>query len=221
MQPESVLVYERVLSGELWPEKYIGTQTTKERSIEILRYLFFEKLQVEDFDAAKAMMTREFVSIYRLRKVIAPFEKPVELLPNEYDHILWLIFPERKKGKHSLIIKAYRDVLSGKRSNFPRGYFTDPEDGKYRAATCFKYMCRKIMHLSGEQIAWEFCHSDGLKTLAKYHLKILTVHVYSSLSDMIADIYPQYYGLLVEYHDKRDKRHMIKTRRKRKNNGDC
>lgn len=164
-QPEAILVYERVLNGEQWPTKYVGTETAKERSIEILRYLFFEKLRIYDYETARAALCREFISEYRLQKVISPFPKPVELMPYEYDHILWLLFPERTNGKQKLIIKAYKDVLSGKRKSFPRGYFTDPGNGKDRARTCFKYLCRKILHLSGDQIAWEFCHSDGIKIL--------------------------------------------------------
>lgn len=214
-QPESILVYERVLKGERWPTKYVGTETTKDRSIEILRYLFFEKLQIYDYETARATLCREFVSEYRLQKVISPFPKPVELMPDDYDHILWLLFPERTKGKQKRIIKVYMDVLSGKRNSFPRGYFTDPEEGKERARTCFKHLCRKILRLSGDQIAWEFCHSDGIKILAKYHLKILLNHVYRSLSEMIADIYPQYFEQLVIYQVERDKRHEVKTRRKR------
>ncbi len=215
MRPESIIVYERVLKGERWPIKYVGTETTKERSIEILRYLFFEKLQIIDYETAKATLCSNFIEEYKLRRVIKPFPKPVELMPYEYDHILWLLFPDRKKGTHNLIIKAYKDVLSGKRSTFPRGYFTDPEFGKDRARVCFKHLCRKILHLSGEQIAWEFCHSDGLKILSKYHLKILVNHVYQSLTDMVADVYPQYFNQLSKYQEERDKRHYIKTRRRR------
>ena len=109
-QPESILVYERVLKGERWPTKYVGTETTKDRSIEILRYLFFEKLQICDYETARATLCREFVSEYRLQKVISPFPKPVELMPDDYDHILWLLFPERTKGKQKRIIKVYMDL---------------------------------------------------------------------------------------------------------------
>lgn len=218
MQPESVIVYERVLKGEKWPAKYVGTETTKERSVEILRYLFFEKLQIIDYESAKALMCKDFVRKYHLNMVIAPFEKPEELMDDEYDHILWILFPEHKKSKHNLIIKVYKDVLSGKRKTFPFGYFMDSDDGKYRAETCFKYLCRKILHLSGEQIAWEFCHSDGIKILAKYKLKILVTHPYATLSDLIREVYPQYYGMLVKFQPERDKRHTYKKRRKRNGN---
>lgn len=206
MKPESILVYERVLNGELWPKNYVGTETTKDRSIEILRYLFFERLQIYDYDSLKAILNSKFIIDNKLGMVIKPFYRPPELLPDEFDHILWLFFPERKKGEQALIIKVYKDVLNGRRKTFPYRYFTDPIEGRNRARTCFKYLCRKILHLSGEKIAWEFSHSDGLKILSKYKLKVLTNHVYKSLSEMVEDTYPQYFELVDQCQRKRDKR---------------
>jgi len=167
MQPEAVIIYERVLNGERWPYKYIGTITTKERTTEILRYLFFEKLGIRDYEEAKAVLDRTFIKDYKLFPVIRSIPKPPELLPNEYDHVLWLIFPERKKGEHALVLKVYSEVLSGKRKHFPHGYFTDAQNGRYRAEICVKHMCRKLLHYSGDRIAREFCDSSGIKTLAK------------------------------------------------------
>ena len=214
-QPESILVYERVLKGERWPTKYVGTETTKERSVEILRYLFFEKLQIYDYETARATLCQEFVSEYKLQKVISPFQKPVELMPNEYDHILWEIFPERRIGQKKLVTKVYSEVLSGKRKSFPRGYFTDAREGKKRAEICVKHLCRKILHYSTEKIAREFSHSNGIKILAKYKLKILLSSAYFSLSDMMYEVYPNLIPKLVYYQQEQDGR-----RSKNKNNKD-
>lgn len=206
MQPEAVIIYERVLNGERWPYKYIGTITTKERTTEILRYLFFEKLGIKDYEEAKAVLDRTFIKDYKLFPVIRSIPKPPELLPNEYDHVLWLIFPERKKGEHALVLKVYSEVLSGKRKHFPHGYFTDAQNGRYRAEICVKHMCRKLLHYSGDRIAREFCDSSGIKTLAKYKLKILLNHVYFSLSDMMYEIYPQLAPKMAEYQQEQDGR---------------
>ena len=206
MQPEAVIIYERVLNGERWPYKYIGTITTKERTTEILRYLFFEKLGIKDYEEAKAVLDRAFIKDYKLFPVIRSIPKPPELLPNEYDHVLWLIFPERKKGEHALVLKVYSEVLSGKRKHFPHGYFTDAQNGRYRAEICVKHMCRKLLHYSGDRIAREFCDSSGIKTLAKYKLKILLNHVYFSLSDMMYEIYPQLAPKMAEYQQEQDGR---------------
>ena len=206
MQPEAVIIYERVLNGERWPYKYIGTITTKERTTEILRYLFFEKLGIKDYEEAKAVLDRTFIKDYKLFPVIRSIPKPPELLPNEYDHVLWLIFPERKKGEHALVLKVYSEVLSGKRKHFPHGYFTDAQNGRCRAEICVKHMCRKLLHYSGDRIAREFCDSSGIKTLAKYKLKILLNHVYFSLSDMMYEIYPQLAPKMAEYQQEQDGR---------------
>lgn len=218
MQSETIIIYERVLKGELWPAKYIGTSTTVERSIEIIRYLFFEKLQIYDYKSAKAILNDEFIEKYKLKRIIRYIFKPPELLPSENDHILWILFPEKEMGKNTLIIKVFKDVMARRRKTFPRGYFNNPDEGRYRAAVCFKFLCRKVMHLSGEKIVWEFCHSDGIKKLSKYHLSSIvgSGSVYVSLSELLEDVYPQYYSRLSEFQEERDKRH---KRRKRKENG--
>jgi len=210
MQPESVLIYERVLNGEYWPPLFIGTVTSFERTKEILRYLFFEKLGIKDYEEAKSVLNKEFILKWRLTQVIKIIPKPPELLPNEYDHILWVVFPERKKGKRSLVIKVYSEVLSGKRNNFPRGYFTDAREGEFRAEVCVKHLCKKILHISGNKIAKEFSHSKGIKTLARYKLKIVISTAYTSLSDMMYRVYPQLYSLLEEYQHQQDLRHFRK-----------
>lgn len=210
MQPESVLIYERVLKGEHWPPMYIGTVTSFERTKEILRYLFFEKLGIKDYEEAKSVLNKEFILKWRLTQVIKIIPKPPELLPNEYDHILWVVFPERKKGKRSLVIKVYSEVLSGKRNNFPRGYFTDAREGEFRAEVCVKHLCKKILHFSGDKIAKEFSHSKGIKTLARYKLKIVISTAYTSLSDMMYRVYPHLYSLLEEYQHQQDMRHFRK-----------
>ncbi len=210
MQPESVLIYERVLKGEYWPPKYIGTSTSSDRTKEILRYVFFEKYNLKDFEEAKAVLNYEFLVENKLIKVVSKIPKPPELLPDEYDHILWVLFPERKKGRHALVIKVYSEVLSGKRNNFPRGYFSDAKEGVYRAETCIKYLCKKILHFSGDKIAREFSHSNGIKTLARYKLKIVLTTVYTSLSDMMYRVYPHLCPFLKEYQHQQDLRHFRK-----------
>ena len=210
MQPESVLIYERVLKGEYWPPKYIGTATSFERTKEILRYLFFEKLGITDFEEAKKVLDKDFIKAWKLISIVKIIPKPPELLPEEYDHILWVIFPERKKEKRALIIKVYSEVLSGKRNNFPRGYFSDVREGEFRAEVCVKHLCKKILHLSGDKIARVFSHSNGIKTLARYKLKIVLSTTYRSLSDMMYRVYPHLYPLLEEYQQQQDMRHFRK-----------
>ena len=217
MQPESIIIYERVLKGERWPPQYIGTVTTVDRSRSILRYLFLEKLKIKDFDYAKKIVNWDFIRKHKLAAVIKNIEKPPELLRSEYDHILWEVYPERRKGKTALILKVYSDVLSGRRKSFPRGYFTDAKEGRRRADVCVKHLCRKILHYSTERIAKEFSHSNGIKILAKYKLKILLSSAYFSLSDMMYQVYPHLIPKLKYYQQEQDRR---RSKYKNKNRGD-
>ena len=217
MQPEAIIIYERVLKGERWPPQYIGTVTTVDRSRSILRYLFLEKLKIKDFDYAKKIVNWDFIRKHKLAAVIKNIEKPPELLRSEYDHILWEVYPERRKGKTALILKVYSDVLSGRRKSFPRGYFTDAKEGRRRADVCIKHLCRKILHYSTERIAKEFSHSNGIKILAKYKLKILLSSAYFSLSDMMYQVYPNLIPKLKYYQQEQDRR---RSKYKNKNRGD-
>ena len=139
----------------------------------------------KDYEEARKVLDKEFIKTWRLTQVVRNIPKPPELLPDEYDHILWVIFPERKKGKRALIIKVYSEVLSGKRNNFPRGYFSDAREGEFRAEVCVKHLCKTILHFSGDKIAREFSHSNGIRTLARYKLRIVLSTAYTSLSDMM------------------------------------
>ena len=216
MQPESVLIYQRVLKGERWPSLYVGTPTTKTRAAEILRYVFFERYNAKDYDTIRGMFTHDFVRENKLRRVVQSFERPMEFLPGDYEYILWELFPERKKGKRSLTEKIYSEVLSGKRKNFPRGFFSDPNDGRYRADVCVKYLCRRVLHFSGDRIAMEFSHSNGIKTLAKFKLRIVLDQVYISLSEMMYQVFPQYCDKLEYYQNLQDKRYQRQKRGEKK-----
>lgn len=214
MQSEIITVYEKVLRGERWPEYYIGISTSKERAVEILKYLFFEKLGVKNFEEAKSLFNDEFIRKYKLRRVLESFERPIEFLPGEYDYILWELFPERRRGKRALTVKVYSEVLSGKRSGFPRGFFTDPACAAFRAEVCVKHLCKNILHYSAEETVKAFSHSNGIKILAKYKLKIVLNHVYASLSDMMYHVYPNLCDKLEYY------QHLQDGRYHRRKNGD-
>lgn len=219
MVSEAIAIYERVLKGERWPAMYLGTPTVADRSVEILRYVFFDKLGIKTFDEAKNALDKQFVQKHKLTKVIEGLERPVELLPDEYDFVLWELFPERRKGNRALTVKVYSDVLAGKRKNFPRGYFQDAKFGKQRAEICVRHLCKKVLHYSGEKIAKEFSHSNGIKTLSRYKLKIILNHVYLSLSDMMYQVYPQYCDKLEYYQHLQDGRYHRKKRSD--TNGSC
>ena len=176
-----------------------------------------EKLKIKDFDYAKKIVNWDFIRKHKLAAVIKNIEKPPELLRSEYDHILWEVYPERRKGKTALILKVYSDVLSGRRKSFPRGYFTDAKEGRRRADVCVKHLCRKILHYSTERIAKEFSHSNGIKILAKYKLKILLSSAYFSLSDMMYQVYPNLIPKLKYYQQEQDRR---RSKYKNKNRGD-
>lgn len=61
----------------------------------------------------------------------------------EFFYLLWYVFPDKRPGDDELIIKVYRDVLSGKRKNFPRGYFLKNSQVEHRADRLLSLSVRK------------------------------------------------------------------------------
>ncbi len=119
-------------------------------------------------------------------------------------YLLWYVFPDKRPGDDELIIKVYHDVLSGKRKNFPRGYFLKNSQVEHRAIVCFRYLCEEVLKLDSEGICRTFTKTYGIKTLSKYKLKMLVDIVYESLFHLMNAAYPELSGKLENYRfDKR------------------
>lgn len=201
---ESAVVYEEVLSGEPWPEGFWASQTCSRRVTEILKYLFLDKLKIEQYEAAKEILTADFIDEYELSILVDKAERPPEMNDGEFFYLLWYIFPDKRPPEKELIIKVYKEVLSGKRRGFPRGYFLKNSQVEYRAVVCFRYLCEEILKLDREGICKTFTTSYSIKLLTKYKLKIILDFVYESLFHLMDAAYPELSGELESYRtDKR------------------
>ena len=201
---ESAAVYEEVLSGRPWPEGFWMPTTNSRRITEILRYLFLDKLKMKEYEVAKAALTADFINEYELSVLVEKAERPPEMNDGELFYLLWYVFPDKRPSDDELIIKVYRDVLSGKRKNFPRGYFLKNSQVEHRAIVCFRYLCEEVLKLDSEGICRTFTKTYGIKTLSKYKLKMLVDIVYESLFHLMNAAYPELSGKLENYRfDKR------------------
>lgn len=201
---ESAVVYEEVLHGKPWTEGFWMPTTNNRRVTEILRYLFLDKLKIKEYEVAKEMLTADFINEYELSILIEKADRPPEMNDGEFFYLLWYVFPEKRPTEDELIIKVYNDVLSGKRKNFPRGYFLKNSRVEHRAIVCFRYLCEEVLKLDAEGICRTFTKTYGIKTLSKYKLKMLIDIVYESLFHLMNAAYPELSGELEKYRfDKR------------------
>lgn len=189
----SIEVYENVLAGESWPKNFF-TATTKDRVIkEILSYVF-EKEGITTPEIGFQKVDKEFIERNHLEMIIKVYGKVPEMLPDHYDYLVWLIFPESKPDAKTLVLRVYSDVLEQRRKTFPTGYFTNGADVQEKASICFKHLCEEILKLDKKQILETFGNSKGIKVLQQYKLKILIDIVYESLSQLLVDTYPDIYS---------------------------
>ena len=201
---ESAVVYEEVLSGEPWPDNFWAPQICSRRVTEILRYLFLDKLKIEQYEVAKEILTADFIDEYELSILVDKAERPPEMYDGEFFYLLWYVFPDKRPTDEELIIKVYNEVLSGKRKGFPRGYFLKNNQVEHRAVVCFRYLCEEILKLDREGICQTFTMSYSIKLLTKYKLKIILDFVYESLFHLLNAAYPELSGELESYRfDKR------------------
>lgn len=201
---ESVVVYEEVLSGEPWPDGFWSPLTSSRRVAEILRYLFLDKLKIEQYEVAKELLTADFIDEYELSILVDKAERPPEMNDGEFFYLLWNVFPEERPSDDELIIKVYTEVLSGKRKGFPRGYFLKNSQVEHRAVVCFRYLCEEVLKLDSEGICETFTMTYSIKILSKYKLKMLVDIVFDSLFHLMSAAYPELAGKLESYRvDKR------------------
>ncbi len=201
---ESAVVYAEVLSGEPWPSGFWAPTNISRRIAEILNYVIKGILKIEEYEAAKAIFTADFIDEYELSKLVEKAERPPEMQDGEFFYLLWYIFPEKRMTQDELTLKVYNEVLAGKRKTFPRGYFVKMGDVERKAQVCFKYLCENILKLDADGICMTFSRSEGIKVLQKYKLKIVLDVVYESLFRLVLATYPQYSSDLEKYsHDRR------------------
>jgi len=201
---ESVVVYEEALKGEPWPTGFWAPITTERRVTEILRYLFLDKLKIEQYEVAKEILTADFIDEYELSILVDKAERPPEMNDGEFFYLLWNVFPEHRPTEEELIIKVYREVLDGKRKSFPRGYFLKNNKVEHRAVVCFRYLCEEILKLDREGICETFTMTYAVKLLSQYKLKMLVDIVFDSLFHLMNAAYPELSGELESYRfDKR------------------
>ena len=196
---ESVCAYEDVLRGEPWPDGFWAPITRSRRVSEILKYLFLDKLKIEQYEVAKEILTADFIDEYELSILVEMAERPPEMNDGEFFYLLWIVYPDQRPTDDELIIKAYTEVLTGNRKGFPRGYFLKNSEVEHRAVVCFRYLCEEILKLDREGICRTFTSTYSIKLLSKYKLKMLVDIVYDSLFHLMNAAYPEYVGELESY----------------------
>lgn len=186
---EMIQIYKKVLEGESWPKEILNSINIKLRVKELLEYLF-EKNNIDSPEKAREFLTPEYIKENHLATLFNNVYKPVELLPEENDHLVWIVFPETQLTEHELILKTADDVFYGRRKQFPNKYFVGNANVEKRAVAIFIHLCEDLLKYSEEEITEVFGMSYGIKTLQKYRMKSLATVAYPSLKKLFSAAYP-------------------------------
>ena len=191
-EKSTIDTYLDVLSGQTWPKGYLSDTNVRKKLKEILLYLLEEE-QITDAAGAKELFSQQYLKEKKLSSLLKKYPKPPELLPDENDHLVWLLFPETKISEYGLIIKVTDDVISGRRKLFPSKYFTQNSNATDRAVIAFVHLCEDVLKLSDEEIIKTFGKSYGINTLKKYNLTILAKAAFPSMKELFKESYPDLY----------------------------
>lgn len=194
MNESYVQEYRDVLDGKKAWDKFFFQSSAQQKAKDIMTYLLKDVLSLRSYEEAKPLLNAEFVSKYCLTPIAKLTPMP-EMLPDEFYYLAWYVWPEHEMSADELTLKAYKDVLSGKRKTFPSKYFAKSIDPEHRAVVCFRYLCEEVLGLHGKDaILSVFGNSSGIKVLIQYKLKIVLNIVFPSLSHLLYAAYPDVFS---------------------------
>ena len=156
----------------------------------VIQYVIEEKLKISPEEAIDKL-NMDILNEYKIKSILKYIKRPDEYNEDNLAYVVYYAYPYLPQPScKELAIKTYQEVLSEKRKNFPKNYFTDWNYGDERALYCFQYLCEEILHLNQEEIMKTFGNSKCLELLSQYKLKIIMNVVFSSTTELVEMAYP-------------------------------
>ena len=189
---ETIEVYERLMNGKAkaLSQFFFQPSHMNERICFVVQYVIEEKMKCTP-EEALTQLTIEKMEEYKIKSVLKYIPRPDEYDESNLAYVVYHVYPHLPQpSQEELTIRTYKEVLEGKRKNFPKNYFTNSNYGDIRATYCFKYLCEEILKFDENQIKETFSNSKCLNLLSEYKLKIIMNVVFSSTTDLLETTYP-------------------------------
>lgn len=188
---ESVEMYKEIMNGGSWEKGFFSPAVKNRRISDILKYVF-ESKGITSYEQATETITEQFISDNKLEEIVKNVDPVPEMLPTEYYHLAWYVFPDKRPTDEELIKKVAADILNERRKGFPSRYFST-HNAEQKAVICFKYLCEEHMKLNRKQILEIFGNSGGIKVLQKHRMRMIIMVVFPSLNQLLVAAYPDIY----------------------------
>ena len=141
-------------------------------ALKCIRYALEEILQWDE-DMAIQRLDEYTLRTMKLTKVLNYIDFPIDVTDGNPKYILSLLYPHKVKvNADRLAATTFKEVLTTKGKQFPRGYFAGYE-GFQRYCSCLKYLMENCRSFGSVGEIYEFFNStQGRQFLAEYRLKV-------------------------------------------------
>lgn len=175
---------------------------------------------------ASIYLDKDVLDMMKLTQILKFIRFPCELDPNrDFFYIAHLLYPKIIHfDEKELILRTYKEVLSGKLYKFPKEYLSDSM-GMTRACICLQYMISQYLQFSSiEDMYHFFSTSEGTKTLKKYRLYAICTDMFEYPIDFLHESLSTkqknefFYRLNRFYLKNKEQLNKIKKEKKKENN---
>lgn len=140
-------------------------------ALKIVKYAFETYLKWDPF-VLRDHLTVTILEKLKLKQFLRYIPFPPELDPKrDLFYIVWKIYPQTIHfSDNDLILKVYKDLLSGVIKRFPKEFFTGIY-GITRAGLCLQYMIEQYVQVASISELYKlFSSQEGISLLRKYKL---------------------------------------------------
>jgi len=192
-----------------------GPNGNMKLALKIMRYSFDTYLhwnaeQLRDF------LTLDVLEQLKLRSLLRHIQFPPELdRKKDLFFIAWQLYPKTVHfTEQDLILRVYKNILSGKQLKYPKEFFTG-RYGLLRARVCLRYLIEQYLHCASIPELYEyFASAQCQKTLRLHKLLVICRDLYDSPIEYLHRTLPrdQQDVFLYRFYDFQNRKAEQKTR---------
>lgn len=170
-----------------------GDDTAKNNALYILKFAVEKYLRWSPYDV-KNHFSKEIAEQLKLDGILKYIDFPPELNKStDYSYYATLLYPSIIRfDTKEIILRVYRDVLSGALCKFPKEFLSGTQ-GMYKAGICLQYaLNHHLAHTfqSIRELYEYFAGPEGGKFLKKVRLFAICNEIYDYPLDYIHDALP-------------------------------